>query len=49
MRTAARAFHALVRERPADGPSRTFATRCDWFLEDGLPKDWNGVTVFREK
>jgi hypothetical protein len=49
MEAAGAAFRALAAEDPADGPSRTFAARCQQFLESGVPDNWNGVTVFREK
>jgi adenylate cyclase len=49
MEAAGAAFQALAAEDPADGPSRTFAARCQQFLESGVPDNWNGVTVFREK
>ncbi len=49
MAGASRAFHALAHEHPADGPCQTFAQRCDVFVERGLPRDWNGVTVFQHK
>jgi adenylate cyclase len=49
MAEASRAFHALAGKHPTDGPCQTFAQRCDEFFERGLPRGWNGVTVFRHK
>ena len=49
MARASAAFDALEKDFPGDGPSQTFAARCLTYLERGLPKDWNGVTVFDQK
>ncbi|WP_178133270.1 adenylate/guanylate cyclase domain-containing protein [Vineibacter terrae] len=46
---AGEAFRALAAEDPNDGPCRTFVARCEMLLKDGVPDDWDGVTVFREK
>lgn len=36
-------FNALAAKRPADGPSRLYVGRCEAYLQDPPPDDWDGV------
>jgi adenylate cyclase len=49
MSGAVAAFQRLAAERPEDGPSRAFLSRTTELLRSGVPVDWDGTTVFREK
>jgi adenylate cyclase len=42
-------FRATALLRPDDGPSRVFIERCTAFLQDGTPKDWDGIWHFDRK
>lgn len=47
-RAAATAFEAALSVDPTDGPSRSFATRCAFYLEHP-PAAWDGVHVMTTK
>ena len=47
-RDAAAAFDAALAIDPQDAPSRTFASRCRYYLEHA-PADWDGVHVMTTK
>ncbi|GEM_PF-3208862 len=40
---------AIFESMPADGPSRTFAARCDRFLAQPPPADWDGTYAMQTK
>ncbi|PWT82768.1 MAG: adenylate/guanylate cyclase domain-containing protein [Blastocatellia bacterium] len=42
-------FAGALELDPADGPSRTFAGRCQAYLSAGTPPEWDGVHVMRTK
>jgi hypothetical protein len=37
------AFREAVRLRPADGPARAMAERCELFQKNPLPEPWDAV------
>lgn len=41
--SALEAFRRALAASPDDGPSRTYIRRCEEFLENPPPDDWNGV------
>jgi len=43
------AFVRALAIRPDDGPSQTYVERCDIFLADPPPADWDGVWHMKEK
>ena len=47
-RDAAAAFDAALAVDPQDGPSRTFRTRCAYYV-DHTPAEWDGVHVMTTK
>lgn len=42
-------FKVCQSMKPKDQPSDIFIKRCQVFLEEGTPKDWNGTFVMKEK
>ena len=48
--TEARAcFQAALDAKPDDGPSKLYVERCDHFLENPPPEDWDGVFTMTTK
>ncbi len=43
------AFLAALEADPADSPSRVYAERCTWYLENPPPEDWDGVFTMTTK
>jgi adenylate cyclase len=41
--TALDRFKSLSEKRPADGPSRLYIGRCEAYLQEPPPEDWDGV------
>jgi adenylate cyclase len=48
-REARRGFEAVLKRWPDDGPARVFLGRCDEFLIEEPPADWDGVYVMKHK
>ena len=48
-RTARGAFEGILKEHPGDGPSRLYIKRCDEFLAEPPPMDWDGVYMAKSK
>jgi adenylate cyclase len=46
---ARQSFERALRAVPADGPSRLYLERCDYFQVHPPPSDWEGVWVMKEK
>jgi adenylate cyclase len=46
---ASELFTALIAERPADGPSKTYNTRSENFLKKAPEANWDGVFSLSEK
>ena len=42
-------FRAAAELRPDDGPTRVFIARCEAFMRDGPPRDWDGTWHFDRK
>jgi len=42
-------FRRLMALRPTDGPSKVLRDRCEGFMRDPPPADWDGLTVMHEK
>jgi tetratricopeptide (TPR) repeat protein len=46
---ALQSFSEALRIDPNDGPSKVYATRCQHYLENPPPEDWDGVFVMATK
>jgi hypothetical protein len=42
-------FSEALRIDPNDGPSKVYSTRCQHYLENPPPEDWDGVFVMVTK
>jgi adenylate cyclase len=42
-------FQDVLHQWPTDGPSRVFLARCDEYLAEEPPADWEGVYVMKHK
>jgi len=42
-------FAEAIRIDPADGPSKVYLTRCQHYIKDAPPEDWDGVFVMKTK
>jgi len=42
-------FQAALDAKPDDGPSKLYVERCDHFLENPPPEDWDGVFTMTTK
>ncbi|MBT3276065.1 MAG: hypothetical protein HN368_23155 [Spirochaetales bacterium] len=42
-------FMAALKLDPADGPSEVYKKRCEEFIADPPPEDWDGVYVMKTK
>jgi len=43
------AFNRALAIHPDDGPSKTYLERCEFYLENPVPKDWDGVFEMKTK
>lgn len=46
---ARREFLAALEADPTDSPSRVYAERCTWYMENPPPEDWDGVFTMTTK
>lgn len=42
-------FLAALKADSDDSPSRVYADRCTWYLENPPPEDWDGVFTMTTK
>jgi tetratricopeptide (TPR) repeat protein len=42
-------FERALEVDPEDGPSRVYAERCRYYIENPPPEDWDGVFVMQTK
>ena len=42
-------FQKALEIKPDDGPSKEFLKRCDVYIENPPPDDWDGVFVMKTK
>lgn len=42
-------FLAALEADPSDSPSRVYAERCAWYIENPPPEDWDGVFTMTTK
>jgi len=42
-------FLAALEADPADSPSRVYADRCAWYIDNPPPEDWDGVFTMTTK
>jgi tetratricopeptide (TPR) repeat protein len=42
-------FNKCLEILPGDGPSRIYVERCDAFIKNPPPQDWDGVFVMTTK
>lgn len=42
-------FQKCLEILPSDGPSKIYVERCDAFIKDPPPADWDGVFVMKTK
>ncbi|MEM7184191.1 MAG: adenylate/guanylate cyclase domain-containing protein [Spirochaetota bacterium] len=43
---ALKLFHKCLEQFPSDTPSELYIQRCQYFIQNGCKKDWDGVTSF---
>ena len=46
---ALRYFDQALEVDPSDGPSQVYKERCQEFIKDPPPEDWDGVYVMKTK
>lgn len=46
---AKKKFDQALKVDPDDGPSRVYYSRCEHYLENPPPEDWDGVFVMNSK
>ncbi len=46
---ALRFFKAILKLIPHDGPSNTYIQRCNYYIDNPPPKDWDGVYTLTSK
>lgn len=42
-------FLAALKVNPKDGPSKVYVERCDEYIAEPPPDDWDGVFVMKTK
>jgi tetratricopeptide (TPR) repeat protein len=42
-------FGEALKTDPNDGPSKVYYQRCQYYVENPPPEDWDGVFVFKTK
>ena len=42
-------FQSALEADPDDGPSKVYLDRCEHYMEDPPPDDWDGVFVMKTK
>ncbi|MFW5800269.1 MAG: tetratricopeptide repeat protein [Spirochaetota bacterium] len=42
-------FEKALEIKPGDGPSQLYIERCEEFIKNPPPKDWDGVFTFTTK
>ena len=42
-------FNQALEVDPEDGPSKVYKERCEVYIEDPPPEDWDGVFVMKTK
>jgi adenylate cyclase len=48
-RTARAAWDAILERWPEDGPSRVFRARCEEYIAEEPPVEWDGVYAMKHK
>jgi adenylate cyclase len=48
-RSASAAWHAILERWPGDGPSRVFLARCEEYIAEEPPVEWDGVYAMKHK
>jgi hypothetical protein len=43
------AFGKALKIDPTDGPSKVYLDRCELYIKDPPPDDWDGVSVMKTK
>jgi len=43
------AFARALQILPEDGPSKTYLSRCEEYIKEPPPEDWDGVYVMKTK
>jgi len=46
---AKKCFIKALEVKPADGPSKVYLERCDYYINNPPPADWDGVYVMKTK
>ena len=46
---AKKCFENALKIDPDDGPSRIYFERCEEYVKDSPPEDWDGVYVMKTK
>jgi two-component system sensor histidine kinase ChiS len=46
---ALKQFQALLIEFPEDTVAHFYSERCEYYLEQGIPDDWDGIEIFTQK
>ncbi len=46
---ASRKFQAVLKEMPEDKASSFYLERCEYYLQHGVPLDWDGIEVLSQK
>jgi tetratricopeptide (TPR) repeat protein len=46
---AREAFARALKIDPEDGPSKEYFARCEQYIQDPPPSDWDGVWVMKTK
>jgi two-component system sensor histidine kinase ChiS len=46
---ALKQFQALLIEFPEDTVAHFYSERCEYYLEQGIPDDWDGIEVLTQK
>lgn len=42
-------FQKALEIQPEDGPSKLYVERCEFFIKEPPPTDWDGVFVMKTK
>jgi len=43
------AFERALKIAPQDGPSQVYSMRCQHYIENPPPEDWDGVFIMKTK
>ena len=48
-RNASDLFQKAIEICPNDGPSKVYLERCEYYIDNPPPQDWDGVYVMKTK